>query len=125
MPNWPFDYVHAQSSIENYSFYRSHDAVLLLIYFQSLVVIYKDFYIWFCFFAFHVASLAVPNGKYMGETRRTIQWCNRSFRCDPYRFHDNKSHRLSEFARIITLRSDLSGAATPESSYPEPGFFFG
>lgn len=61
----------------------------------------------------------------MGETRRRgVQWCNRSLRCDPYRFHDKKSHRLSEFSRIITVRSDLSGAATPESSYPEPGFFF-
>lgn len=61
----------------------------------------------------------------MGETRRTgLRWCNSSLRWDPYKVHDKKSHRLSELARMITVRSDLSGAATPESSYPEPGFFF-
>lgn len=71
--------------------------------------------------------LAVPSGKFKAETttRHTgVPWCNRSLRWDPYRFHDKKSHRLSEMARIITVRSDLSGAATPESSFSEPGLFF-
>ncbi|KAF3550415.1 hypothetical protein DY000_02010239, partial [Brassica cretica] len=35
--------------------------------------------------------------------------------------YDKKPWRLSEFARNITLRSDLSGAATPDFTYPEPG----
>ncbi|KAF3484760.1 hypothetical protein F2Q69_00057737 [Brassica cretica] len=50
-----------------------------------------------------------------GETRRTsgVQWCNRSIRCDPFKVDDKNS-------RTVTVRSDLSGAATPESTYPEP-----
>ncbi|KAF8097493.1 hypothetical protein N665_0286s0004 [Sinapis alba] len=57
-----------------------------------------------------------------GERRRTVgvQWCNRFIRCDPFKVHDKNSLRLREVARTMTVRSDLSGAATPESTYPEP-----
>nr|VDC83837.1 unnamed protein product [Brassica rapa] len=50
-----------------------------------------------------------------GVTRRTsgVQWCNRSIRFDPFKVNDKSS-------RTVTVRSDLSGAATPESTYPEP-----
>ncbi|XP_010447697.1 PREDICTED: 1-acyl-sn-glycerol-3-phosphate acyltransferase 1, chloroplastic [Camelina sativa] len=71
--------------------------------------------------SFSTSLHAVPSGKNLSETRRTgFQLCNRSLSWDPYRFHDKKSHRLSELARTVTVRSDLSGAATPEASYPEP-----
>ncbi|VVB10956.1 unnamed protein product [Arabis nemorensis] len=64
---------------------------------------------------------AGSRGNFTGETRcNGVQWCNRSLRWDPNKFHDKKSYRLSELARSITVRSDLSGAATPEASYPEP-----
>ncbi|CAN6819719.1 unnamed protein product [Brassica oleracea var. botrytis] len=48
------------------------------------------------------------------------RWCNRIIRCDPFKVYDKKPWRLSEFARNITVRSDLSGAATPDFTYPEP-----
>uniref|UniRef100_M4E5K8 Phospholipid/glycerol acyltransferase domain-containing protein n=1 Tax=Brassica campestris TaxID=3711 RepID=M4E5K8_BRACM len=50
-----------------------------------------------------------------GVTRRTsgVQWCNRSIRFDPFKVNDKNS-------RTVTVRSDLSGAATAESTYPEP-----
>ncbi|CAH2077449.1 unnamed protein product [Thlaspi arvense] len=64
---------------------------------------------------------AAPKGKFMGEARRNdVQWSTRSLRCDPFKAHDKKSQRLSDSARGITVRSDLSGAATPESSCPQP-----
>jgi hypothetical protein len=75
--------------------------------------------------SFTTSLHAVPSEKFMGETRRTgIQWSNRSLRHDPYRFLDKKSPRSSQLARDITVRADLSGAATPDSSFPEPGFFW-
>ncbi|KAF8053364.1 hypothetical protein N665_1424s0005 [Sinapis alba] len=57
-----------------------------------------------------------------GGRRRTVgvQWCTRFIRCDPFKVHDKNSLRLREVATIMTVRSDLSGAATPESTYPEP-----
>ncbi|EOA16893.1 hypothetical protein CARUB_v10005118mg [Capsella rubella] len=73
--------------------------------------------------SFSTSPHAVPGGKSLGQARgKGVQWCTRSLRWGPYRFHDKKSHSSSELARTITVRSDLllSGAATPESSYPEP-----
>uniref|UniRef100_A0A0D3BM60 Uncharacterized protein n=1 Tax=Brassica oleracea var. oleracea TaxID=109376 RepID=A0A0D3BM60_BRAOL len=52
---------------------------------------------------------------------RKTKWCNRIIRCDPFKVYDKKPWRLSEFARNITVRSDLSGAATPDFTYPEQG----
>ncbi|CAH8355693.1 unnamed protein product [Eruca vesicaria subsp. sativa] len=67
-----------------------------------------------------VTSLhAAPRGR---ETKRTssVEWCKSSIRCDPFKVNDKKSRRLSELARTVTVKSDLSGAVTPESTYPEP-----
>ncbi|KFK29629.1 hypothetical protein AALP_AA7G158700 [Arabis alpina] len=64
---------------------------------------------------------ATTRGNFTGETRPSgVKWCNRSLRWDPYKYLDKKPQRLTELARRITVRSDLSGAATPEASFPEP-----
>ncbi|CAN8326646.1 unnamed protein product [Cochlearia groenlandica] len=62
--------------------------------------------------SFHAAQ----GRNFTGKTRRTgVQWSYRSLQCDPYIVLDKNS-----LARTIAVRSDLSGAAIPESSYPEP-----
>lgn len=62
---------------------------------------------------FVASSLAAQRG----ETRRSVG-VQCSIRCNPFKVRDKKNSR-----RLLSVRSDLSGAAaTPESTtYPEPG----
>lgn len=70
-----------------------------------------------CFFG-RVSSLSTTSlhAAQRGETRRSVG-VQCSIRCNPFKVRDKKNSR-----RLLSVRSDLSGAAaTPESTtYPEP-----
>lgn len=78
-----------------------------------------------CFFCFSLVFVLWKDSTLVasslaaqrGETRRSVG-VQCSITCDPFKVHDKKNSR-----RLLSVRSDLSGAAaTPESTtYPEPG----
>ncbi|XP_010525778.1 PREDICTED: 1-acyl-sn-glycerol-3-phosphate acyltransferase 1, chloroplastic [Tarenaya hassleriana] len=55
-----------------------------------------------------------------GKRHTDVQWCNHNGKWNPGRIHDMKLKRSNQWLRHIGVRSDLAGAATPESAFPKP-----